>query len=206
MSGFSDIPSAIADFSQGKFLIVVDNEDRENEGDLIIAAQHITQQQMAFLVRESSGYICAPLSRKRADALKLPLMLPPDVQTDRHSTAYTITVDYLHGTTTGISASDRSLTCRKLADNTVVAEDFTRPGHVVPLRAVDGLLKVRQGHTEAAIELCRLSGLEDAGVLCELVRESDGMMQRRDDCIAFGKKHGIRLITIDELKKYAELH
>ncbi len=202
MSEFASIPEALEAFKKGEFLIVMDNEDRENEGDLIIAAQHITTAKMAFLVRESSGYICAPISQQRADKLNLHYMVDQKEQTDRHGTAYTVTVDYKHGTTTGISAADRALTCQKLASDDVTADDFLRPGHIVPLRAVDGLVKKRQGHTEAALELCRLSGLSDAAVICELVREEDGLMQRLDDCVEFGKKHGIKLITIEALLNY----
>ncbi|GMM38467.1 3,4-dihydroxy-2-butanone-4-phosphate synthase [Saccharomycopsis crataegensis] len=201
---FTPIPEALERFKNGEFLIVMDDEDRENEGDLVIAAEHITPAKMAFLVRESSGYICAPLSNARADRLKLPLMLPPSTQTDRHHTAYTITVDYAIGTTTGISAGDRAKTCQMLANDEVKAEEFTRPGHVVPLRAVDGLLKERQGHTETAVQLCLSSGCKDAAVICELVREEDGMMQRLPDCVEFGKKHNIGIITIKSFKKYLE--
>lgn len=185
----------------GEFLIVMDNENRENEGDLIIAAEFIDTVKMAFLVRHSSGYICAPLLNKRADRLELPLMLSKDVQTDRHQTAYTITCDH-KSTSTGISAADRAATCNYLADDASKATDFTKPGHIVPLRAVDGLIKARQGHTEAAIELCELAGLKDAAVICELVRDEDGLMKRLDDCVSFGKQFGIKIITIDALLKY----
>lgn len=203
-SPFSDVASALDAFAKGEFLVVMDDEDRENEGDLIISAQHITTAQMAFLVRELSGYICAPLSNERADALDLPFMLDPALQLDRHSTAYTITVDVKEGTLTGISAADRALTCNALARALSTPGDFLRPGHIVPLRAVDGLLAKRTGHTEAAVQLCVLAGLAPAAVICELVREEDGLMQRLDDCIAFGKKHGIKLITIKALKEYVE--
>ncbi|ODV61279.1 3,4-dihydroxy-2-butanone-4-phosphate synthase RIB3 [Ascoidea rubescens DSM 1968] len=180
----------------------MDDEDRENEGDLIIAAEFIDQQKMAFLVRHSSGYICAPLSNERADLLNLPLMLPPNQQTDRHRTAYTITVDFKIGTTTGISSRDRALTCSKLADPNSKPDDFLKPGHIVPLRAHPNLLKERHGHTEAAIQLCRLTDLQDAAVICELVRDDDGLMKRLDDCIEFSKDFNIKLITIKHLIDY----
>lgn len=202
MSSFSSIEDAIDDFSKGKFLIVMDDEDRENEGDLIIAAESITQQQMAFLVRWSSGYICAPLSTEFADRLEL----QPQVanNTDKHGTAYTVSCDYTIGTTTGISAHDRAATIRALANPLTNPSDLTRPGHIVPLRAVPGLLKTRFGHTEAAIQLCNLAGKTPAAAICELVREDDGLMMRLDDCVAFGKKHDIKLITIEQLKSYEQ--
>ncbi|CCH42764.1 Riboflavin biosynthesis protein [Wickerhamomyces ciferrii] len=197
---FTPIPEAIEAYRNGEFLIVMDDESRENEGDLIIAAQHITQQQMAFLVRHSSGYVCVPLSTERADALELPLMLAKN--DDRHGTAYTITVDYREGTTTGISAYDRSLTARQLANPNSKPLDFMRPGHILPLRAVPGLLKERRGHTEAGVHLAELAGLEPAAVICELVRDDDGLMMRLDDCIKFGKEKGIKVITIEQLVDY----
>jgi 3,4-dihydroxy 2-butanone 4-phosphate synthase len=155
---------------------------------------------MAFLVRHSSGYVCAPLSSEIADRLDLPLMLKD--RTDRHGTAYTVTVDYADGTTTGISAHDRALTARKLADPTVKAEDFLRPGHLVPLRAVNGGVLARRGHTEAGVDLSRLAGFEPASVICEVVRDEDGLMARRDDCLAFSRLHGIKAITIEDLADY----
>jgi len=180
----------------------MDDESRENEGDLIIAAQHITQSQMAFLVRHSSGYVCVPLSTTRADELNLPLMMAQN--DDRHGTAYTITVDAREGTTTGISAHDRALTANLLANPKTVPKDLMKPGHILPLRAVPGLLKQRRGHTEAGVHLCQLSGLEPAAVICELVRDEDGLMMRLDDCIKFGKEKGIKIITIEQLVKYIE--
>ncbi|CUM63335.1 uncharacterized protein PRCAT00000907001 [Priceomyces carsonii] len=194
---FVSVPEAVEAFKNGEFLIVMDDEDRENEGDLIIAAQLMTQEKMAFLVRYSSGYVCAPLSTERADQLKLFPML--ENQTDRHGTAYTATCDYSHGTTTGISAHDRALTTKMLADPSVKPEDFIRPGHVLPLRAVPGLLKQRRGHTEASIQLTQLAGFQPAAVICELVRDEDGLMMRLEDCIKFGKEHGIKLVTIEQL-------
>lgn len=198
---FSTIPEALEDIKNGKFLVVMDDEDRENEGDLIMAAELITQENMAFLVRYSSGYVCAPLSRERADKLGLHPMLAN--QTDRHGTAYTVTCDYAHGTTTGISAHDRALTVRKLADPTSKPEDFIRPGHVLPLRAVPGLVKKRRGHTEAAVQLCEFAGLQPAGVICELVRDEDGLMMRLDDCVKFSKEHNIKIINIKQLAEYS---
>lgn len=197
MSDFSPIPEAIEAYKNGEFLVVMDDESRENEGDLIIAAERITQEKMAFLVRHSSGYVCCPLSTERADQLDLQPMLKD--RTDRHGTAYTVTCDYAHGTTTGISAHDRALTASKLADLSVTPDDFIRPGHILPLRAAPGLLKTRRGHTEASVHLCELAGLSPAAVICELVRDEDGLMMRLDDCKAFSKKFGIKLVTIEQI-------
>ncbi|PSK36973.1 3,4-dihydroxy-2-butanone 4-phosphate synthase [Candidozyma pseudohaemuli] len=194
---FTPIPDAIEAFKKGEFLVVMDDETRENEGDLIIAAELTTQEKMAFLVRYSSGYVCAPLSTERADQLDLQPMLKD--RTDRHGTAYTVTCDYAHGTTTGISAHDRALTARSLANAESKPDDFIRPGHVLPLRAVPGLLNKRRGHTEASVHLCELAGLQPAAVICELVRDEDGLMMRLDDCLAFSKQHGIKIITIEQL-------
>ncbi|KAI9211335.1 hypothetical protein DS838_003782 [Geotrichum bryndzae] len=193
---------------QGEFLVVLDDESRENEGDLIIAANAITTEKMAFLVRHSSGYVCAPIANSIADRLELPLMANLNANkknnSDRHGTAYTITVDFIENTTTGISAHDRALTASKLADPTTRSEDFLKPGHLLPLRAVDGGVLKRRGHTEAGVDLSRLAGFEPAAVICELVREEDGLMARRDDCLAFSKQHGLKTITIEDLVKYIE--
>lgn len=197
---FTEIAEAVAAFKKGEFLVVMDDESRENEGDLVMAAELITQEKMAFLVRHSLGYVCVPLSKQRADKLELQPMLKD--RTDRHGTAYTVTCDYAHGTTTGISAHDRALTARLLAAPALEPDDFIRPGHILPLRAVEGLLKQRRGHTEASVQLCELAGLEPAAVICELVREDDGLMMRLDDCVAFARRHGIKVITIDALAKH----
>lgn len=191
------IEEAIKAYKNGEFLVVMDDEDRENEGDLIIAAEHTTQEKMAFLVRHSSGYVCVPLSTERADQLDLQPMVKD--RTDRHGTAYTVTCDYAHGTTTGISAHDRALTARSLASQKSSPDDFIRPGHILPLRAVPGLLNQRRGHTEASVHLCQLAGLQPAAVICELVREDDGLMMRLDDCVDFAKKHNLKVITIEQL-------
>ncbi|CAD1812597.1 3,4-dihydroxy-2-butanone 4-phosphate synthase [Candida parapsilosis] len=197
---FTPIEEALAAFKKGEFLVVMDDEDRENEGDLIMAAELITQEQMAFLVRHSSGYVCAPLSTERADKLDLRPMI--EHQTDRHGTAYTVTCDYADGTTTGISAHDRALTVRSLANKDSKPNDFIKPGHIVPLRAVPGLLNKRRGHTEAAVQLCELTGLQPAAVICELVRDEDGLMMRLDDCVKFSKEHDIKIININQLVDY----
>lgn len=194
---FVSVPEAIEAFKKGEFLIVMDDESRENEGDLIIAAEKCTTEKMAFLVRYSLGYVCAPLLTERADALKIPFMV--ENNSDRHQTAYCVTCDYSEGSSTGILAHDRGLTVRKLADPSTDYSKFTRPGHVVPLRAVPGLLAVRRGHTEAAIQLCELAGLEPAAAICEMVRDEDGAMLRLPDCERFAAAHGIKLVTIEQL-------
>ena len=181
--------------------MVVDNEDRENEGDLIIAAEKITTEQMAFLIRHSSGYVCAPTDPARLKELELPLMVPNNQELMR--TAYTISVDFAHGTSTGISAQDRALTCRSLANPAMKARDFNRPGHILPLRPVEGGSTHRVGHTEASVDLCKLAKLQPVAVLCELVnKDSIGSMARRDDCYRFAKEHDLKLITIADLVQY----
>ncbi|CAR22204.1 3,4-dihydroxy-2-butanone 4-phosphate synthase [Lachancea thermotolerans] len=208
-NNFTPFEEALELFKQNKFVMVMDDEGRENEADLICAAEGVTQEQMAFLVRYSSGYVCAPLTNEIADRIDLPLMRSMDVkssQDDRHGTAYTITCDFADGTTTGISAHDRALTCRKLADASTKPADFLKPGHIVPLRAVDGGVLQRGGHTEAAVDLCKLAGKAPVGVICELVRDEDGLMMRRDDCFKMKQKFDIPLITIEQLKEYISKH
>jgi len=203
MTEFSTIEEAIKEIAAGRPVIVVDDEDRENEGDLIFAAQLATTELLAFMVRYTSGFICAPLTEADADRLELPPMY--HVNQDRRGTAYTVTVDARDGTTTGISAAERALTIRMLADADTVPADLSRPGHVVPLRARDGGVLRRAGHTEAAIDLARLAGLRPAGVLCELVND-DGTMMRVPDLRRFADEHGLALITIADLIAYQRLH
>ncbi|GAA5849930.1 hypothetical protein JCM8547_000956 [Rhodosporidiobolus lusitaniae] len=196
------VEDAIAAMARNEFVVVVDDLDRENEGDLIIPAGGITQQQMAWLIRHSSGYICICLPKERLDELEIPMMVTDNKE--KHKTAYTVTCDYRHGTTTGISAHDRALTARKLAEQGTKADDFTRPGHLVPLRGVEGGVLTRRGHTEASIDLCRLANLPPAGIICELVKADDphGDMARRDDCFAFARYWGLKLISIEQLEQY----
>ncbi|KAG0329417.1 hypothetical protein BGZ99_002128 [Dissophora globulifera] len=201
---FDSVEDAVKDIADGKFVIAVDNEDRENEGDLIIAAEKVTTEQMAFLIRYSSGYVCVPTAPSRLKELNLPLMVPNNQEMMR--TAYTISVDYAHDTTTGISAHDRALTCRSLADPTKTAKDFYRPGHILPLRYAEGGSLARFGHTEASVDLCKLAKLQPVAVICELVNDRDGSMARRDDCYKFAKEHGIKLITIADLIQYRKDH
>lgn len=201
---FDSIEEALAEFAKGNFVVVVDDEDRENEGDLIIAAEKMTPEKMAFMVRYTSGVICAPLLPSRCQQLNLPLMVPPNEHTEAHKTKYTISVDYRYETTTGISASDRSLTVKKLADSSIEnPHDFVRPGHMFPLVYTPGGVLKRQGHTEAAVDLCLLSSLTPVGVISEITLDN-GQMARRDDLVTFCKKFGLLLITIKDLKSYIE--
>jgi 3,4-dihydroxy 2-butanone 4-phosphate synthase/GTP cyclohydrolase II len=201
MSTFAAVDRAISDIAAGKAVIVVDDEDRENEGDLIFAAEMATPELVAFMVRYTSGYICVPLTEDDCDRLELPPMY--HTNQDRRGTAYTVSVDAREGTTTGISAHDRALTMRTLAAAESTAADFTRPGHVVPLRAKDGGVLRRPGHTEATIDLCRLAGLRPAGVLCEIVSQKDVEgMARLDELEVFAAEHDLALISIADLIAY----
>jgi 3,4-dihydroxy 2-butanone 4-phosphate synthase/GTP cyclohydrolase II len=192
---------ALVDLAAGKAVLVIDDEDRENEGDLIFAAQLATPELVAFMVRYTSGYICVPITETNADRLDLPPMFR--VNQDRRGTAYTVTVDAREGITTGISASDRAHTVRLLADPATTSADLSRPGHIVPLRARDGGVLRRPGHTEAAVDLARLAGLAPAGVLCEVVSEKDPSgMARADELRTFADEHGLALISIADLIAY----
>jgi len=179
---------------------VVDDEDRENEGDLIMAAEFATPETIAFFLHHTSGVICAPVTRERARELDLPLMVANNTESMR--TAFTVSVDYRHGTTTGISAHDRSATIRALVDPSTRAADLLRPGHIFPLEARDGGVLKRAGHTEAALDLVRMAGLYPAGVLCELVNESKDDMARMPELERFSQKHGLLLISIADLVRY----
>jgi 3,4-dihydroxy 2-butanone 4-phosphate synthase/GTP cyclohydrolase II len=200
---FEDIERAIAAIAAGRAVIVVDDEDRENEGDLIFAAEHATPELVAFMVRYTSGYICVPLIAEEADRLDLPPMF--HTNQDKRGTAYAVTVDAREGVTTGISAADRARTIRLLASADTKPTDLSRPGHVVPLRARAGGVLRRPGHTEASIDLALLAGLRPAGVLCEMVND-DGTMQRRGDLEKFAIEHDLVLITIADLVAYRRHH
>lgn len=193
------VEEAIDAMRTGKPVVVADDDDRENEGDLIFAAQHATEELLAFMVRHTSGYICAPLTPEDCDRLDLPPMR--SVNQDRRGTAYTVTVDAREGVSTGISAADRARTIRLLADPATTAADLCRPGHVVPLRGVPGGVLRRNGHTEATLDLARLAGCRPAGVLCELVND-DGTMKRLPDLRRFADAYGIPLISVAQLVAY----
>jgi 3,4-dihydroxy 2-butanone 4-phosphate synthase/GTP cyclohydrolase II len=196
---FASIDKAIAAFRRGEFLVVVDDADRENEGDLIIAAQHATPANVGFMVRHTSGLICLPALGERLDELQIPLMVVNN--TDARHTAFTVSVDYGPGTTTGISAADRAATVAALIDPTVAPDHFTRPGHVFPLRFQPGGVLRRAGHTEAAVDLAVLAGLYPAGVLAEIVTD-DGEIARLTDLERFAKEHGLLMISIADLIAY----
>ncbi|GHJ89736.1 hypothetical protein NliqN6_6138 [Naganishia liquefaciens] len=200
---FDQIEDALAAFKAGEFVVVMDDEGRENEGDLVIAASECTTKKMAWFIKHTSGYICISLPEERLKQLEIPMMVPDNQE--RHKTAYTVTVDAKQGTTTGISAHDRALTARLLADQAAKPSDFSRPGHMVPLRYTEGGVLARPGHTEAATDLCKLTGLPPAGLLCELVKPDDeeGSMARRDDCKAFAQTWGLKMISIEQLKEYS---
>jgi 3,4-dihydroxy 2-butanone 4-phosphate synthase/GTP cyclohydrolase II len=193
------VRGALAAVAAGRPVVVVDDEDRENEGDLVLAAECATPELMTFVVRHTSGFVCVALPGAECDRLSLPPMSRSSA--DRFGTAYTVTVDAVSGTTTGISAADRATTARVLADPASGARDLRRPGHVVGLRARDGGVLRRRGHTEAAVDLARLAGRRPAGVLCEIVRP-DGEMARRPELAAFAAEHGLDLITIGQLAAY----
>jgi 3,4-dihydroxy 2-butanone 4-phosphate synthase/GTP cyclohydrolase II len=198
-SVFASIPEAIADIRDGRIVIVVDDADRENEGDLIMAAEKVTPEAIAFIVRHSSGVICAPVVGERLDELHIPLMVAAN--TDNQRTAFTVSVDARRGVTTGISAADRSTTIRAMIDPGTRPEDISRPGHVFPLRYCEGGVLKRAGHTEAAVDLARLAGLYPAGVLCETVND-DGTMARLPDLARFAETHGLKVISIADLIRY----
>ncbi|SEJ72595.1 3,4-dihydroxy 2-butanone 4-phosphate synthase [Arthrobacter sp. yr096] len=200
-TGLDPVEAAIAAMAAGKAVIVVDNEDRENEGDIIFAAQHATPALMGWTIRYSSGVICVPLAGDRADALVLPPMV--EINEDAKGTAYTVSCDAASGVSTGISATDRALTARILADPSSSPASITRPGHIFPLRAVKGGVRERPGHTEAAVDLCRLAGLAPVGVIAELVHD-DGEMMRLDSLRGFAAEHGCPLISIEDLVSYVE--
>ncbi|MCP1413546.1 3,4-dihydroxy-2-butanone-4-phosphate synthase [Paenarthrobacter sp. A20] len=200
-TGLDPVEAAIAAIAAGQAVIVVDNEDRENEGDIIFAAEHATPALMGWTIRYSSGVICVPLDGERADALVLPPMV--EINEDAKGTAYTVSCDAAIGVSTGISATDRALTARILADPSSSPASITRPGHIFPLRAVNGGVRERPGHTEAAVDLCRLAGLAPVGVIAELVHD-DGEMMRLDSLRDFAADHGCPLISIEDLVSYVE--
>ena len=194
------IEEAVAAIARGEMVIVVDDEDRENEGDLIMAAQYATPEAISFFIQHTSGLICVSVTGERLDRLKLPLMVAENTESQR--TAFTVSVDYRHGTSTGISAHDRSATVRALADRNFTSSDFARPGHIFPLRYKEGGVLKRAGHTEAAVDLAVAAGLEPAGVLCEIVSEDKSEMARFEELQRFAEKYGLVMISIADLVRY----
>lgn len=197
--GFSTIEEALDDFRQGKVVIVADDEDRENEGDFIVAAEACTPEVMNFLITHGRGIPCVPTTAKRLEELQLPMMV--GTNTARMGTAMTVTVDALHGTTTGISPYDRAKTVAVFVDPDARPDDLARPGHVIPLRAAEGGVLRRAGHTEATVDLCRLTGFKPAGVLCEIVGE-DGTMARIPELEGIAARFDLKLITVADLIAY----
>src|SRR5574337_753082 len=193
---FHTIEEAIRDLRDGKMVIVVDDEDRENEGDLTMAAEKVTPEAINFMATQGRGLICMPVSGERLDALRIPPMVTDN--TSPHDTAFCVSVDARHKVTTGISAYDRAITIQTIIDAQATAEDLTSPGHTFPLRGRDGGVLTRAGHSEAAIDLARLAGLYPAGVICEIMQD-DGAMARTPELYRFASKHGLKLITVKSL-------
>ncbi len=196
---FNTIEEAIEDIKAGKMLIVVDDPDRENEGDLVMAAELVTPKDVNFITKEGRGILCLPITEKKAKNLQLDLMVQNN--TALHGTPFSVSIDYLHGTTTGISAHDRAITINRAADEKVIPNDFARPGHIFPLIARKGGVLKRAGHTEAVVDLVKLAGLNPVGVLCEILAE-DGTMARVPSLMEFAKKHNLKIITIADLIEY----
>lgn len=195
----SKIEDAIAAIARGEIVVVVDDRDRENEGDLVIASEAITPQAIAFMMNYARGLICVAMEGERLDELQIPQMVPSN--TELLKTAFTVSVDYIPETTTGISAADRAATVRALIAETSRPEDFARPGHIFPLRAHPNGVLSRPGHTEAAVDLARLAGLSPSGVICEVAND-DGTMARLPELEQFAERHGLHLITIEDLIAY----
>ena len=195
------IEDALQALARGRMIVVVDDEDRENEGDIIAASETVTAETVAFMMNHARGLICVAMEGERLDALDIPLMVPRN--TESHKTAFTVSVDYIPGTTTGISAADRAATVRALMDPKAQPDDFARPGHIFPLRAHPNGVLSRPGHTEAAVELCRLAGLKPSGVICEVAKD-DGTMARLPDLVEFAKLHEMPLVTIADLISYVK--
>lgn len=196
---FSSIEQALDAIKRGEFVVVLDNEDRENEGDLIMAAEFATESSLAFMVRYTSGLICVPALKKRLKELELPLMVANN--SESRQCKFTISTDLIAGTTTGISAADRARTISAIADDRTSAKEFRRPGHIFPLLALDGGVLARAGHTEAAIDLTRLAGCKPVGYICEITND-DGTMMRKPELVRFAQLHNLHLITISDLIRY----
>ncbi len=195
---FNTVEEAINEIKNGNMIIVVDDEDRENEGDLVMAACFATPEKINFIIKEARGLLCAPLTEEKAERLNLPIMI--DNANEKWGTAFTVSVDAV-GTTTGISAIERSMTLKKLADPDATAKDFVRPGHIFPLKARKGGVLKRAGHTEAAVDLMALAGLEPVGVICEILNE-DGSMARLPQLLEFAKKNKLKIISVAQLIEY----
>ena len=196
------IEEVIEDLKAGKPVIIVDDESRENEGDLVIAAEFATRESINFIIKEARGLLCTPMLERDLLRLGIPQMV--EKNTDNHETAFTVSVDHVD-TTTGISPEERAVTMQKLIDPNAKPEDFRRPGHVFPLRYKEGGVLVRQGHTEASIDLCKLAGLYPAAAICEITND-EGYMSRMDDLLAFSKKHNLKIASVEALIEYRKRH
>jgi 3,4-dihydroxy 2-butanone 4-phosphate synthase/GTP cyclohydrolase II len=194
--GFSTVEEAVADFRAGRFVIVTDDDTRENEGDLIIAAEAVTEESIAFMLRHTTGIICVPMPGERLDTLRIPQMVGNNQA--QYGTAFTVSVDARAGVTTGVSAADRARTIQVLADPASEPVDLVMPGHTYPLRARDGGVLVRAGHTEATVDLCHLAGMQPVGALCELMG-ANGKMMRGQQLLRFAKRHNLKIISINQL-------
>ena len=199
MSSFATVDEAIEEIRAGRMLVVVDDEDRENEGDLVMAADRVTAEQVNFMAKHGRGLICVPMTGERLDTLNISMMV--NENTAPMGTAFTVTVDARRGVTTGTSAPDRAVTSRTLVDPRTTADDLTRPGHILPLRAMPGGVLRRAGHTEAAVDLARLAGGSPAGVICEVMNE-DGGMARVPELVQLAGAHGLKMLTIKDLIEY----
>ena len=202
MEGFATVEEALEELRNGKLILVTDDEDRENEGDFICAAEFATTENINFMAMHAKGLICMPMSAEYVKKLHFPQMV--ETNTDNHETAFTVSVDYV-GTTTGISAAERSMTAMRCVAEDAKPEDFRRPGHMFPLLAKKNGVLERNGHTEATVDLCRLAGLKECGLCCEIMRE-DGTMMRTTELLALAKRHGIKMITIAALQEYRKCH
>lgn len=201
-SQLNTIEEVLQDVRQGKPVIIVDDENRENEGDIVIAAQFASQETINFMVKEARGIVCTPMRREALAHLDIGPMVTHN--TDNHETAFTVSVDHVD-TTTGVSPAERAYTMQKLMDPASKPEDFRRPGHVFPLIYKEGGVLVRNGHTEASLDLCRLAGLKEAAVICEITKD-DGSMSRLPDLLAFAQKHGLKIASIADLQDYRKIH
>ena len=198
----NSIEEVLADLAAGKVVVMLDNEDRENEGDVICASEFATTENLNFMAKYARGLICMPMDDSYVEKLNLPQMCITN--TDNHCTAFTVSVDHV-STTTGISAYERGITARKFVEEDAKPEDFRRPGHMFPLRAVPGGVIERGGHTEATVDLCRLAGLKPCGLCCEIMKD-DGTMARKDDLLAFAEEHNLKISTIEKLVQYRKEH
>jgi len=197
-SPLATVPEAVEEIRAGRMVVVVDDEDRENEGDLVVAAEMVTPEVVNFMAIHGRGLICAPITKERAEELQLPLMVEPSRNETPHGTSFTVSVEARRGVTTGISAHDRAVTVRALVDPKSRPEDLTRPGHTFPLVAAPGGVLRRTGQTEASVDLARMAGLRPAAVICEIMNE-DGTMARRPQLETFARRHGLRIVTVADL-------